>query len=82
MERWQSLVYSDSLENYWGLKTPVSSNLTLSATMQEENKPIVESAKKEESKKQCCCDFTAYCPIHSVDGKPAYKFDKDSYIAN
>jgi len=47
----------------------------------EDKKPVVNVVKKDEPKKQCSCDFTAYCPVHSVNGKPAYKFDPNSYIA-
>ena len=37
----------------------------------EEKQPV----QQEYPLKQCCCDYTAFCPVHSINGRAAYKFD-------
>ena len=39
--------------------------------------PLKPAVKKS----NCCCDYSAFCPVHSKNGKEAFSFDKSSYEA-
>lgn len=47
----------------------------LSETYLAQKKIKEQPPKEERPLRNCCCDYTAFCPVHSKNGRAAYKFD-------